>query len=82
MYSVELSKKAEEQFLKLSDEIGSRIIKVLERIKIRPYSFVKRLIGTPYFRLRIGDYKAILDVQNDKLIILVLEIGHRKNIYE
>jgi mRNA interferase RelE/StbE len=82
MYSVELSKKAEEQFSKLPDEIGSRIIKVLERIKIRPHSFVKRLVGTPYFRLRIGDYRAILDIQNNKLIILVLEIGHRKNIYE
>ncbi len=82
MYSVELSKKAEEQHSKLPKEIRLRIINVLERIRIRPHSFVKRLIGSPYYRLRIGDYRLILDIQNDKLIIYVVEIGHRKNIYK
>jgi mRNA interferase RelE/StbE len=82
MYSVQFSKRAEEQFSKLPRDIQLRITDVLERIKIRPHHFVKRLIGTSYFRLRVGDYRIILDVQNNKLIIYVIEIGHRKNIYK
>jgi mRNA interferase RelE/StbE len=82
MYSVELSKKAEEQHFKLPKEIRLRIIHALERIRIRPHYFVKRLVGSPYYRLRVGDYRIIMDIQQDRLIILVLEIGHRKNIYK
>ncbi len=33
------------------------------------------------WRYRIGDYRVITEIQDDKIIVLVLEIGHRKNIY-
>lgn len=82
MYSVEFSKNAEEQFSKLPREMQSRIIDVLERIKIRPHHFVKRYEGTPYFRIRVGKYRVILDIQNSKLIIYVIKIGLRGNIYK
>lgn len=82
MYSIEFSKQAESQFDKLSKEIQERVINVLDRIKVRPHYFVKRLVGSPHYRLRVGDYRVILDIQQDKLLILVLEMGHRKNIYD
>jgi len=82
MYSVEFSQTAENQLYKLEKNIQKRIIEVLERIKIRPFHFVKRKQGTNYFILRIGNYRAILDINREKLIIFVLELGHRKNIYE
>lgn len=82
MYSIEFSKKAEEQLLNLPKEIQLRIIDVLERIKIRPHHFVKRLSGTNYFRLRIGKYRVILDIQNNKMIIYVIEMGLRSKIYK
>jgi len=82
MYNVEFSQTAEKQLYKLEINIQERIISVLERIKIRPFHFVKRKQGTPYYILRIGDYRAILDIRQDKSIIFVLEVGHRKNIYE
>ncbi len=82
MYSVEFSKKAEEQLSKFPREMQSRITDVLERIKIRPYHFVKKLTGTPHFRLRVGKYRIIMDIQTDKLIIYVIEMGLRGNIYK
>jgi mRNA interferase RelE/StbE len=82
MYQIILSDKAKKQLEKLSPDIRDRIGNVLERIKIRPYHFVKRKEGTPYFIARIGEYRAILHIFNDKLIVMVLEIGHRKNIYD
>ena len=82
MFSVEFSKTAEKQLYKLEKNIQVRIISTLERIRIRPYPHVKKLVGSPYFRLRVGDYRLILDIQPDKLIIFVIEIGHRKGIYK
>lgn len=83
MYSVIFNPKAENQLKKLDKQINERILNVLERIKIRPFSHdLKKLQGTNYYRARVGDYRIILDIKQDKLIIIVIEIGHRKNIYK
>jgi len=82
MYKIEFSKQAEAQFDKLPSDLRNRIFNVLDRIKLRPHHFVKRLVGCSYFSLRVGEYRLILDIQRDKLIIFVLELGHRKNIYK
>jgi len=82
MYKIEFSKKAESQLYKLEKSAQKRIINSLERIKIRPHHFVKRKQGTKYFIFRVGFYRVILDIDNKKLIILVVEVGLRKNIYK
>ena len=82
MYSIIFNPFAEKQLKKLDNNLQRRILDVLNRIRIRPHHFVKRLVGSPYFRLRVGDYRIILDIQNDKLVIVVVELGHRKNIYD
>ena len=82
MYSIEFTKTAEKQFEKLDNSLQMRIISVLERIKIRPFHFIKRKEGTPYFILRVGEHRAILEVKTDTLVIYILEVGHRKNIYD
>ncbi len=82
MYDIEFSQTAEKQFFKLNRNIQLRIISILERIRIRPYSSIIKLVGSRYFRLRAGDYRVIVDVEDSKLLIMVIEIGHRKNIYK
>lgn len=82
MYEVVLSQNAEAQLKKLERSVQERIIKVLERIKIRPQDFVEKLVGESGFKLRVGDYRIFLDIDNEKLIILVLEVGHRRNVYK
>ncbi len=81
MYEIILSDKAKKQLSKLPSNIKDRMGTVIERIKIRPFSFVKKIQGTNYFRVRAGDYRIILDIRQNKLIIFVIELGHRKNIY-
>jgi len=81
MYSLIFNPFAEKQLKKLENNLQKRILDVLNRIRIRPHHFVKHLVGSPYFRLRVGDYRIILDIQNDKLVIVIVELGHRKNIY-
>jgi mRNA interferase RelE/StbE len=82
MYNIIFTRKSEGQLDKLDNSIRERIISSLERIRIRPENFVERLVGEPGYKFRIGDYRLILDINNDQLIILVIEIGHRRNIYK
>jgi len=82
MYSVEFSETAEKQFSKLERSIQERIVSVMERIRINPHHFIKRKQGTDYFIARIGDYRAILRIDDIRKIIFVVEVGHRKNIYD
>ncbi len=82
MFDIEFSKSAEKQLFKLEKDIQKRVVSTLDRIRVRPYPHVKKLVGNPYFRLRVGEYRVILDIQENKLLIFVVEIGHRKNIYK
>ncbi len=82
MYSIEFSQTAERQLYKLEKKVQVRIISTLERIRVRPYPHVKKLVSSPYFRLRVGEYRVILDIKEDRLIIFVIEVGHRRNIYK
>jgi len=82
MYAIEFSKKAESQFDKLPLDVQRRIIAVLERIRIRPFHFVKRIVGSPYYRARAGEYRIILDITKNKMLIYVIGLGHRRNIYK
>ncbi|MBI2507513.1 type II toxin-antitoxin system RelE/ParE family toxin [Candidatus Woesearchaeota archaeon] len=82
MFNLLYTDQALKQLGKLDKSLQERIIRTLERIRIRPSSHVKKLVSSPYFRLRVGDYRVILDIKRDELIILVIEVGHRKNIYQ
>lgn len=82
MYTLIYSDKALKQIEKLNKILKQRIINTLERIRIRPHSYVKKLVGHPYFSLRVGNHRLILDIKEDKLVIFIIETGHRKKIYK
>jgi len=81
-YEIIFSDTAFTQLKKLEHNIQERIIKSLERIRIRPEAYVTKLVGDPGYRLRVGDYRVIMDIDKEKLHILIIKIGHRKNIYQ
>jgi mRNA interferase RelE/StbE len=81
-YEIIFSDNALTQLKKLEHSIQERIIKSLERIRIRPEAYVTKLVGDPGYRLRVGDYRVIIDIDKEKLHILIIKIGHRKNIYK
>jgi mRNA interferase RelE/StbE len=82
MHTLIYSDKILKQLKKLDKLLKKRILLTLERIRIRPYAYVKKLVGVPYFSLRVGDYRIILDIKDNKLLIFVVELGHRKKIYK
>ncbi len=82
MYELIYSPSAVKQLNKLEHNIKERIIVALERLRIRPESCdIKKLVGMSGYRFRVGDYRVIFDLEKDRLVLLILQIGHRKNIY-
>lgn len=83
MYELVYSPGVLKALEKLDIPVQKRILTALERLRIRPESCdIKRLVGMQGFRFRVGDYRIIFDIEQENLHILVLKIGHRKNIYE
>ena len=82
MYEIIFSKNAERFLDKLDNSDRERIIKTLERIKIRPEIFLEKLIGEEGYKFRVGDYRLFIELDKGNLCILVIEIGNRKNIYK
>ena len=82
MYEIILSKRVEKFLDKLNSQDRERIILSLDKLRIRPESYLKRLVGDISYKFRVGDYRLIIDLENDKLLVLVVDIGHRKNIYK
>ncbi len=81
-YEIFFTDNASKQLKKLEKNDQERIIKSLDRIRIRPEAYVIKLIDDPGYRLRVVVYRVILDIEKEKLIILVLMVDHRKNIYK
>lgn len=83
MYKVIFEKQPLKFFKKLEKDIQIRISKKIKTLRSSPQIGIP-LIGnlSGNWKLRIGDYRLIYKIINDELVILVLKLGHRKNIYD
>ena len=82
LYEIILSKRVEKFLDKLKSKDRERIILSLDKLRIRPESYLKRLVGEKSYKFRVGNYRLIVDLQKDKLLVLVVDVGHRKKIYK
>ncbi len=76
------SEPAEKALRKLDRPVAKRIYEAVGELAEQPLRNVARLANSPYYRLRVGDYRVIFDLQADRLRILIVKVGHRKNIYD
>jgi len=81
-YTLFWSPKSKEDLEKLSPETAKRIIRRVSDLELAPYHFVEKMTDTDCWKLRIGDYRALLDIDEKEKEIRVLKVGHRKNIYK
>jgi mRNA interferase RelE/StbE len=82
MYEIVFDPEAIEFLEKCENTIAKRIWDKIMSTKENPYHFFERLAGRKDFKLRVGDYRVIADIDDSKKIIQVSLIGHRKNIYK
>ena len=86
-WTIKYAESAVRQLKKLDRSVAVKIVEYLdERVASSedPRSVGKKLSGPRlgnYWRYRIGDVRVICDVQDLQLIVLVLELGHRKEVY-
>jgi mRNA interferase RelE/StbE len=83
-FSVIYTSRARKDLRQLPPRIAQKCIRSISKIKDDPFPFVKKLKGSkqaPLYSLRIGEYRAIMSFEDDRLVVFVLEIGHRSSIY-
>lgn len=84
MYRIHFTKSADKALRKAPREIAQRIRQRLDDVATNPYAQhpnVTKLRNRPGFRLRVGDWRVIYDIEGGELIILVLRIGTRGEVY-
>ncbi len=82
MYKVIFKNSAQKLFRKLDKFDQQRIVKKLKLLEQNPFlgkPLIGELVGA--WTLRIGKYRVIYQIRHEKLIIFVLDVGHRKNVY-
>ncbi|MBC8501268.1 MAG: type II toxin-antitoxin system RelE/ParE family toxin [DPANN group archaeon] len=62
--------------------MSSRIFKKLQETKKDPHHYFERLTRKFLYKLRVGKYRIIADIKDKEIVILILYIGHRRNIYK
>lgn len=84
-YTVQLTSKAQKQLKKLPQSISARLIEAIKDLQTNtfPPAKFKHLTHhkTAEYRLRVGDYRVLYDVYDSDQTILILVVGHRKDIY-
>ena len=82
MYELKFDKKAIDFLNKLERNIKERIWNKLQMCKEDPFCFLEHLEEIDGYKLRVGDYRLIISVDNKTNTINIEKIGHRKNIYK
>jgi mRNA interferase RelE/StbE len=82
-YIIVLSKNAQKQLDKLTDNIAEPIFVAIARLEENPRpAGCKKLKGRNGYRIRTGNYRIIYDIYDTELVVDVITLGHRKDIYE
>ncbi len=81
-YSIEILRTAQKQLLKIEQTQQQRIIDAIRELAADPRpSDCKKLSGRPAYRIRIGSLRVIYEVHDKQLLVVVVTIGDRKNVY-
>ncbi len=61
---------------------ADRILEKMKLVSKNPFHYIKRLKGIPLYSLRTGKYRVIMSIEREKLVILVIDVGNRRNVYD
>jgi mRNA interferase RelE/StbE len=83
MYEIEIAPAAERTLKKLHADIRNRIFKNILALKKEPRLYgVKKLSGEDdIYRIRVGNYRVVYQIRDAVLVIVVVNVGHRREIY-
>ena len=82
-YEIEIKKSAVKEINKLPKNNLVRIVEKIKELSTNPRpQGSKKLSGDEKYRIRVGTYRILYSIEDEKLIIFVVKVGHRKDIYK
>ena len=83
-YSVELTRTAEKQLRRIAKRDRNRLVEAIHGLADRPRPHgVRRLQGyDDVYRIRVRQYRVVYEILEDRVMVIVLKVGHRKDIYK
>jgi mRNA interferase RelE/StbE len=85
MYEVVFRKEAVRTLRRMPRNMAELIREKLEHLRVDPYApnnNVTKLVGRPGYRLRVGDWRVIYELEDQQVVLLVIRIGPRGEVYE
>jgi mRNA interferase RelE/StbE len=82
-WTVSLLPSAAKQLAKLDHSIRRRVADAIAALADGPRPpGCKKLVGLDAWRIRVGDYRVVYQIEDDQLVVLVVRIGHRREVYD
>ena len=83
-YNIEVKRSAAKVLKKIPKADQKRITKKIDSLATQlPSPKITKMKGNnPFHKIRVGDYRVIYEIQDDILLLLIIKIGHRKDIYK
>lgn len=82
MWTIKWSAKSRSQFKKIDKVEQQKIISSLDECAQDPFKFTKQLKGFPLNSLRVRNYRIILQLVQNQMLIYVIKVGHRSTVYD
>ena len=82
MYTLEFERRVRKELKALPSDVVRRVWEAFDRLRDDPFAGTyKKLVGANSYRVRVGDYRVIYDVNTVERKVTVLKVGHRRDIY-
>lgn len=83
-YRIEWKNSAYKELQKLPQQVISKTVAAVADLANNPYpTGVKKLVGSEHtYRIRVGDYRVIYEIIENRLIIEIVRVRHRKDVYK
>jgi len=82
MTDVEYTEQALEHLANLEDHIADRVMNKVDEATEWTEHRLERLSGYPYYKVRAGDYRAIITWNREEDVLIIEAVGHRRNVYD
>ena len=84
MYKLYIDDKVVKDLRKIDKTWQTKIIANIKTKLVKDPYLGKKLVGdlSPYYRYRVGDYRVLYEIVESKVVIIVVKIKHRKNVYK
>ena len=81
-YRLRIKKSATKEIEKISQPVRIRVVQAIEKLAQNPRPVgSQKLSGQEKFRIRVGNYRVLYEIIDDELIIFVVKVAHRKDVY-